>query len=72
MKYDVVWYWVGGTEAGEWRECVPDEGLEADRERLKRMGYVAYLGRRSIGPPEGPPDMAKFFKLWPAGLQKLV
>ena len=73
MNYDVVYYWTGGAERGEWRE-VDVHGAGGDlgsmgscwvpnaRElvaRLERMGYVAVPGRRSIGAPEGPPSEAQ-------------
>ena len=51
MRYDVTWYWCGGSEVGEWRAANP--GL---REEIRREGRVAHDGLRSIGAPEGPPD----------------
>ena len=60
--YDVIYYWTGGREEGEWRaaihqsEGMPDESIR----RIERMGYVAHRGQRSIGPPEGPPCESDF------------
>ena len=48
---DVVWYWSGGAEVGRWHAA--DAGT---RESIRRGGRVAHDGRRSIGPPEGPPS----------------
>ena len=54
--YDVVWYWIGGSERGSWHGAnVDPAGAETLRQEVERMGYVAHKGRRSIGPPEGPP-----------------
>lgn len=58
--YDVVWYWVGGTEMGRWHDSPregqwPEAELRRQREAIRRQGYVAHLGRRSLGAPEGPP-----------------
>jgi hypothetical protein len=54
--YDVLFYYTGGTERGEWRECLatPAEFPRIEEE-LRRAGYVSRRGRRSIGAPEGPP-----------------
>jgi hypothetical protein len=60
--YDVVYYWRGGAKRGTWHALEPHEGcatpeeLGAKRVEVERMGYVAVLGRTSIGPPEGPPS----------------
>jgi hypothetical protein len=51
MKYDCTYYWVGGTERGEWRRA--DPGLRAE---IRRQGYVAHDGRTDVGPPEGAPS----------------
>lgn len=54
MRFDRIYYWVGGTERGEWKEAWPAdiaEGLES----VRRAGYYAVLGRSSIGAPEGNP-----------------
>lgn len=55
-KYDVLWYYIGGTARGEWRDCLdgPAEFERLEKE-LARAGYVTRRGRRNIGPPEGPP-----------------
>jgi hypothetical protein len=59
IKYDVVWYWVGGTQHGQWNPAFPDEGIEEGVRVIERMGYVAHAGRRAIGPPEGAPPKAE-------------
>lgn len=54
MKYDCVYWWNGGTERGRWVQADP-----GTREECRRMGYVAYDGKTTIGPPEGPPTLAE-------------
>jgi hypothetical protein len=56
-KYDCIYYYVGGTERGIWRECSIETavGIEAQIESIERSGYFALRGNRSIGAPEGPP-----------------
>ena len=59
-KYDVVYYWSGGTE-GKWRESFPGvfpdyktvDKLVAD---LERAGYPTVRGLLSVGAPEGAPE----------------
>lgn len=64
MKYDVVYYWVGGTESGRWHAADPfvskalggvDGNVQALVERTERMGYHCVPGIRNIGAPEGAP-----------------
>lgn len=58
MFYDVLWYWVGGTERGVWR-AVPvssKEEMEAKEASIHRMGYATRRGKLSVGAPEGPPQ----------------
>ena len=64
MKYDVVYYWLGGTEQGRWRAittALEPESRTPNKlvENLTKMGYVAHRGLRAIGPPEGPPSEAE-------------
>ncbi len=56
MKYDILYFYKGGTESGEWYPaCVlPSEFKEAEK-RLHLAGYFTRRGKRSIGAPEGPP-----------------
>lgn len=58
---DVVYYWKGGVEMGEWHEALPGvwpERKSADElvQDLTRAGFVAHRGNRNVGPPEGPPS----------------
>ena len=58
---DVVYWWSGGRSEGRW--CQADSGSDAASATiayLNRMGYVAVRGSSAIGPPEGPPDSARF------------
>lgn len=59
---DVVWYWVGGSVVGAWFEADAylAGSLEKTRESIRRQGYVAHLGYRSIGKPEGAPSESDF------------
>lgn len=68
-RYDVVWYWVGGTERGRWFECpwTPDA-----RENVERSGYVAVEGRRSIGKPDTPPSAASLRRVLVANVEHLA
>jgi hypothetical protein len=50
QKFDCVYYWVGGSEYGEWKRA--DAGT---RDTVRNMGYVAHDGITSIGPPEDAP-----------------
>ena len=52
--FNCVYYWVGGTEEGKWRQA--DAGT---CEKCRRMGYVAHNGNTKIGPPDGPPSEAE-------------
>lgn len=58
LSYDVVYYWTGGTERGQWNEA-----QYGTRDELRKMGYVAHNGIRSIGAPEGPPSIEDFKSL---------
>lgn len=58
-KYDVIYWWQGGTEQGKWREALPGKDAQATVSKIKQMGYYAVKGLRSIGPPEGPPKNQK-------------
>lgn len=58
MKYDCVWYWVGGLESGEWRQA--DAGT---RDAIQRSGRVAHNGLLSVGPPDGPPSAVELAKV---------
>jgi len=53
FEMDVVWFWRGGSEVGQWHAADFAEGRVAE---LERMGFVALTGKRSIGAPEGPPS----------------
>ena len=56
---DVVYYWAGGTSPG-WR--VAHSGSDAGSATiayLTQQGYVAVRGSTAIGPPEGPPSIAR-------------
>ena len=63
---DVVYYWIGGTQEGIWREARFGGALDSCKTqtaliaRISDMGYVAKRGNTSVGPPEGPPDVAAF------------
>jgi len=61
-KMNRVWWWVGGTERGEWRETAVQAGEDAkDLVRsIRNQGYVAIPGNDAIGPPEGPPRVEAF------------
>ena len=55
-QYNTVYYWVGGSQSGQWRATNISPGeIESTIERLERMGYYAVPGNTNIGPPEGPP-----------------
>ena len=55
-RWDVVWWWRGGSERGEWiaADATP-ETADAVASEIRRMGYFAVKGLRSIGAPEGSP-----------------
>lgn len=57
LPIDVVYYWVGGTARGFWRDATPEKGKTVAelRDEIARMGYHAVLGSSRIGSPEGPP-----------------
>lgn len=59
---DVVWYWYGGTEAGEWRAAnlYLSKSLEELVAKIERQGRVAIPGFRRHGAPEGPPSRERF------------
>jgi hypothetical protein len=70
-NFDVVWWWRGGSEVGEW---LPALGTDLDqvRSEIRRGGRVAHLGSRSVGAPEGAPTAEEFRRLereqgWPQG-----
>lgn len=55
--HDCVFYWVGGTERGEWRQAdAPIGELDHVILSLERMGYVALPGCSRIGAPDTPPS----------------
>lgn len=54
-QYNVVWYWKGGTESGEWRHAWPGADIRETVRNLERSGYVAVTGTTAGGPPDGPP-----------------
>ena len=56
MRYDAVYWWQGGSEQGRWIEAQPGANVHETVRALRRMGYVAHPGRRSIGAPEGAPS----------------
>ncbi len=73
--YDVIYYWTGGREVGEWNATLsvghdshyidgsltnPTRNIDDLISKIRRQGYVAHRGLRSIGPPEGPPTDAEF------------
>ncbi len=67
--YDVVWFWTGGREEGEWRPSTvrakdpkhpTRKEIHEHRAALDRAGYVNHSGSTRIGPPEGPPSDAEF------------
>lgn len=62
-KYDVVWWWRGGREHGEWCEALPGADIAETIQRIERAGYVAVRGSRLVGPPEGAPVVA-YDALW--------
>lgn len=57
-KWDGVYYWVGGTERGEWRFTQQGAGetIEEVIAKLEHTGRVALRGKVSIGPPDTPPS----------------
>lgn len=61
MTHTVVYY-IGGTQAGEWRRCLPVATIEAANTmaaEIERGGRVAYVRPTRewdiLGLPEGPP-----------------
>lgn len=64
IKYDVIYYWVGGRVEGQWHATLgySEEMLES----VRHMGYVAHPGRTSIGAPEGPPSLIQLQRVLPA------
>lgn len=63
--YDVVYFWLGGRERGEWKAASPNaqDSVGDMVNTLNLMGYVAHRGFLSVGPPEGPPEDAEFRKV---------
>lgn len=55
--YDVVYYWTGGSEAGQWNAASPEGDADEQVRAIRRQGYFALKGRRSIGPPDDAPEM---------------
>ena len=60
FKYDIVYYWVGGTE-GKWREAFPGvfpeyKSIDELIDTITRAGYHAVRGTKAIGAPEGAPE----------------
>lgn len=51
-SYDVTWYWTRSSR--QWSGATA-----GTREDIRKAGYVAHNGLRSIGPPEGPPSEAE-------------
>ena len=62
MKYDRVYWWIGGTERGRWNERAIQAGEHVNDlcVRIRNQGYVCVPGRASIGAPEGPPILEAF------------
>jgi len=53
--YDTVYYWEPTLR--EWVTAdLGDLTPVQKRRELTDLGYVAHTGRKSIGPPEGPPE----------------
>jgi hypothetical protein len=73
QAYTVV-YWVGGSEAGTWKESTtfPKQSQAFERQReLNEMGYAAYVYDRhqllTEGMPKKPPEKWDFVNLcWKA------
>lgn len=60
MTADVVWWWRGGREAGEWLPAETRGDADAVALEIERGGRVCVKGLRDIGPPEGPPSEERF------------
>ena len=64
--YDVIYWWGGGNmERDYWHEAVwnvyPEyKSAQETIDGIRRMGYVAWFGKRSIGAPEGEPSKEDF------------
>ena len=66
-SYDRVYWWNRGTQ--QWMEAIPGvrapysseppKTAEELRAEIRRKGYVAHLGLRSVGAPEGAPSAAQ-------------
>jgi hypothetical protein len=55
-KYDVLWFYQGGTDCGRWQAALVEPKIFDQTENaLHHMGYFTVRSRRAIGPPEGPP-----------------
>ncbi len=62
--FNAVWYWIGGTEEGEWKFSMNDRlGPIGTSEALWRAGYIALLGRTSWGKPDSPPSDGQWREL---------
>lgn len=62
--HNVVFYWVGGTEAGSWHAAAPmgrDVSLRRFAISIRRQGYYTVFGNRAVGAPEGPPKALPAF-----------
>lgn len=57
--HDALYYYFADGIRSEWRRV--DDTFESEwvferhEERLRKMGFETRRGRKSIGPPEGPP-----------------
>lgn len=59
-EHDVVYYWSGGTDKGSWHAATPEPSVDAQIKKIEKQGRVAVPGKKSIGPPSGPPSRAQF------------
>lgn len=52
-QYNTIYYWLGGSRYGKWYKTLGYSiKMLGD---IRRMGYIAHPGLRSIGAPVGPP-----------------
>ena len=65
MEYDVIWVWLEEGQRWNGIDVAPlptkkarKAAAHACAAEARARGYVAVLGSRSIGAPEGPPDEA--------------
>lgn len=58
MRYDLVFYWTGGTQSGYWNAARPMNGETLDdlADRIRAMGYVTRFGSSAIGSPDRGPS----------------